>query len=383
MASTASSSESSSGSGSSHGLSAGESIGQTVMEQRPQAGPLPVKTPRLVGEIGYSEEAAYLQEADLGDGRDDDAESTEGLNAAEVDARNGRHPADRSHVNLANPSTTSLPNANTSTGQTQPNSNDSTTSLNTISKHSIFSLRSLSTCLSARKYAGVTLKTLTRLFLLLFVILGLVVAWVFAARHLISTTPVSNQNPSQTSGTSAIFIHVAFTILVLLLLIFVERTIFRMRAERYAHLHPGEILPSHRHCTDPSRSNGMSFAPWNRPPLPTYAAALGVRGTGDVEDAIIAAPPPPAYGNTRGSTLILSSFLRNSRGSHRSRGNAQGGNTSLPLVGVSSTGQRASGASTRSAPVSYDEAELHSDVERARILEEALAKLENSSGRRR
>jgi hypothetical protein len=58
----------------------------------------------------------------------------------------------------------------------------------------------------------------------------------------------------------------------------------------------------------------IPIAPWSRPPLPTYAAALAASGvgTGDVEDAEIAPPPPPAYGKTRGSTLILAGFLRNS-----------------------------------------------------------------------
>ena len=56
----------------------------------------------------------------------------------------------------------------------------------------------------------------------------------------------------------------------------------------------------------------MAFAPWNRPPLPTYAAALAQSGvgTGDVEDHLIAIPPPPAYGNTRGSTLLLANLIR-------------------------------------------------------------------------
>lgn len=53
----------------------------------------------------------------------------------------------------------------------------------------------------------------------------------------------------------------------------------------------------------------MALAPWSRPPLPTYANAVGFRGTGDVEDAQIAGAPPPEYGNTRGSTLLLSTFF--------------------------------------------------------------------------
>ena len=100
--------------------------------------------------------------------------------------------------------------------------------------------------------------------------------------------------------------------------------------------------------------------------MPTYAGALGVRGTGDVEDSIIAAPPPPEYGNLRGSTLVLASFWRNS------------GTNNRPTI----SRERMSGVSTRSAPVSYDEAEHHGDMERARILEEALAKLEDDTGQK-
>lgn len=44
---------------------------------------------------------------------------------------------------------------------------------------------------------------------------------------------------------------------------------------------------------------------------------------------------------------------------------------------------RISAVSTRSSPISYDEAEHRSDMERAQALEEALAKLEDgASGRR-
>jgi hypothetical protein len=69
--------------------------------------------------------------------------------------------------------------------------------------------------------------------------------------------------------------------------------------------------------TSPQRGHpdaSMPVAPWSRPPLPTYAAALASSGvgTGDVEDVEIARPPPPAYGKTRGSTLVLASYLRNS-----------------------------------------------------------------------
>jgi len=116
----------------------------------------------------------------------------------------------------------------------------------------------------------------------------------------------------------------------------------------------------------------MGFAPWNRPSLPTYAATLAQTGlgTGDVEDNQIAIPPPPAYGNTRGSTLLLSNFLRNSL--RRSQGTAGAGE-----------GHRMSQMSRQDRPVSYmshDSAwEERCDAERALKLAETLAQLEEGT----
>jgi hypothetical protein len=87
--------------------------------------------------------------------------------------------------------------------------------------------------------------------------------------------------------------------------VFLERRIYRLRRERYER--PGQVLPRHRHSLSSSYDNN-SIAPWNRPSLPTYGAVLVQSGvaTGDVEDNLIAIPPPPAYGHIRGSTLIYS-----------------------------------------------------------------------------
>jgi len=106
-------------------------------------------------------------------------------------------------------------------------------------------------------------------------------------------------------GSALIFVYIAFGVMVLVQIVFLERTTFRLRAERYAHVHPGEILPRHRN--ERRGRPGIGFVPWNRLSLPTYAAALAQSGagTGDVEDNIIAVPPPPAYGDTRASTLLL------------------------------------------------------------------------------
>jgi hypothetical protein len=147
--------------------------------------------------------------------------------------------------------------------------------------------------------------------------------------------------------------------------------VFRLRAERYSYLHHGEVLPTSRRRYIPDNAN-MPLAPWLRPPLPTYAAALAQsgHGTGDVEDHVIAQPPPPAYGHTRGSTLLLSGFLRNSLRVQIDEGRQQ--RRASQMSGRSDGG--------RSRPVSYmshDEGwEEVRNAERARRLEETLDTLE-------
>jgi hypothetical protein len=168
------------------------------------------------------------------------------------------------------------------------------------------------------------------------------------------------------AASSSIFIHVVFAVAFLSQCLFLERRIYVLRAQRYAFLHPGEILPtSRRRGQLPDAS--VALSPWNRPPLPTYAAALAQSGvgTGDVEDHIIAAPPPPAYGNTRGSTLLLSGFLNATLRAQR------------PVSEMSQQHDR---------PVSYasrdDDWEVIQDADRARQLEETLARLERPGNRR-
>ena len=95
-------------------------------------------------------------------------------------------------------------------------------------------------------------------------------------------------------------------------------------------------------------------------------------GTGDVEDNIIAVPPPPAYGNTRGSTLLLSGFISDTlRAQRRER---------LRAAGRNSGSIRSSMMSSR--PVSYashdGEWEERQDASRAARLEETLARLEEA-----
>jgi hypothetical protein len=139
-----------------------------------------------------------------------------------------------------------------------------------------------------------------------------------------------------------------------------------VRAERYAFKHPGE-MPRSSLRRGHSVNNSMPVAPWSRPPLPTYAAAIASSGvgTGDVEDAEIAQPPPPAYGQTRGSRLLLAGFLRSSlRAQAREYEQDRVSTTSRPISFVSRD----------------EDWEVRRDADRARRIEEALAALENTRG---
>jgi len=253
-----------------------------------QAAPLPSKR----GEIGFIE-GVHTRSLDQPVGQD---------------SLPARHPADRPPPVPSS----DIPNEASLPTRTSSILSDSS-STNTVDKRTCRWRKKLP------KYLGIRSMTLLLLFVQISVFAGTIVGWVFAS-HALSVqlnppppSPAGNQNPPP-QHSSSIFVHVAFAVVVMAQLVFIERRVYRMRAERYVFKHPGEILPT-------SLQRGYSFsdatipiAPWSRPPLPTYAAALTASGvgTGDVEDAEIAPPPPPAYGKTRGSTLLLAGFLRDS-----------------------------------------------------------------------
>ncbi|KIL67974.1 hypothetical protein M378DRAFT_59862, partial [Amanita muscaria Koide BX008] len=164
------------------------------------------------------------------------------------------------------------------------------------------------------RVAGLKLTTLSLCVLQFLILIATVVGWAMAAHSIQSST----ESKVGFGGTTLLVtIHVIFAIVLLVELVFLERIVFKLRIERYTYLNPGEAVPSSIRAAVPTPS--IPFAPWNRPPLPTYAAALAQSGvgTGDVEDHLIAAPPPPAYGNTRGSTLVLSGYMRDSLAAQR------------------------------------------------------------------
>lgn len=307
--------------------------------ERPQTEPLPRKR----GEIGYVE------------GEDTQVQYRSPSSDTVLPPR---HPADRDHEEGAatdvaqGSSNTYVPPNPVSTNSGDTSSIDSTPTLKRKG-HYLFRL------FHKHKILGVSLSTLSIFILLVGVLTGSVIGWVFAARLVRGAQ--NRQEGSRQMLSSFVLMHIVFGIATFAQLALLERRVFRIRAERYSHVHPGEMLPSYRRF--PVSSDTIAFAPWNRPPLPTYAAALAQsgRGTGDVEDNIIAQEPPPVYGNTRGSTFLLSGPL--------------GINVQRPpsVHSVSSMAER---------PKSYvsrdEEWEIIQDAERARSLEHTLRRLEGS-----
>jgi len=283
-----------------------------------------------------------------------------------------RHPADRLPPTLPSDPINRPP----SRSETSSISSDSS-SMTNVGKRSFLGRRKLP------KFMGVQFTTLLSLIIQLLLLVGTIIGWVFAALA-IHVTPSAAGTPSgefdepsqpQTGSSSNVFIHVAFTVVTIVQLVFIERRIFRVRAERYAFKHPGEMLPTSRGRGYSAANSAMPMAPWSRPSLPTYAAALvaGGVGTGDVEDAEIAQPPPPAYGKTRGSTLLLAGFL-----SDNLRVQARELERDRRVSTISERSDR---------PISFisrdEEWEGRRDADHARRIEEALAALEEGESRSR
>ncbi|KAG6883513.1 hypothetical protein C0993_005762, partial [Termitomyces sp. T159_Od127] len=235
-------------------------------DTQPQPGPSPTKR----GEIGYVDAVDQTRSS-----------SPEAVLPA-------RHPADRDH---------SAPPTVAASLEIPPVSSASDAALtppsvsalsNNLIKHKVL-------CFFKPKnnilFLGIRLFSLLIFFLLLTVLGGMLAGWIIL-------TKAMNHKTSDTSTTTTLSIHILFGVCVLAELFLLERRVYRLRAERYGFLHPGETLPTTRN----GRPVDIPFSPWNRPSLPTYAAALAQSGTGtgDAEDHLIARPPPPAYGNTRG-----------------------------------------------------------------------------------
>jgi len=304
-------------------------------ESGPQAGPLPSKR----GEIGFRESihADILQVP---------------TPSAQIDlSLPARHPADSENVTLP-PAPTAATVADLST---PPSSRTDPGPLTTLFKQ-------------PRQFynSGIRVSTIIFLVCQCAILLMTIALWVVVIKVAVH------------SNTTAIFIHAPFAIATIFQLFLMERTTFKLRAERYAAMHPGEAMPpTLLHRGRPV--DRLPIAPWNRPPLPDYAAVLQELnvGTGDVEDNRIAIPPPPAYGVTRGSKLLLAGFISEDLQSASRRIMAERGERLSQ-----SSQRRLSQASwyTVSRPMSYvsqisdSEYEARCDLIRARVLEETLGR---------
>lgn len=277
-----------------------------------QAQPLPSKR----GEIGYIEAAES---------------PTETLHTVNAQDLATRYPANRDHSSAVTPPPQSEVVICPSSASEQSPSTASITK-----SHGILDLFKPQ---GPPAFGGLRLFTLAIFAAQLILLGGTATAWVFTSKRL-----------TQLGQIAIIPFHIIFIVLVLAQLVLLERCLFRLRGERYTYIHPGQTLLRHRRS-----STTLALAPWNRTSLPTYATALSQSGvgTGDVEDHLIAALPPPAYGNTRDSTLLLRGFLRNS-------------------IGANSGGESSMGR-----PVSTEEqGDQVENAERARQLEETMNRLE-------
>jgi hypothetical protein len=309
-----------------------------VEESRSEAGPLPSKS----GEIGFDPELHGHAERNR-------------TTDTDLPALPARHPADHRDPDPTPDSD------NNNTPATAP-ANQPAAATDTTSTHSKRTIISFFTPKDIPTYGGVRLTTFLIVSALLILMAGTIAAWVMSIRRL---NDLYTGDQVTRMSSALVFIHVIFAAVLLGELVLFERQVFTLRAERYAYLHPGEMLPSYRRSSTTDTSLGL--APWNRPPLPTYAATLaaGGYGTGDVEDHIIAAPAPPAYGHTRGSVLLLSGFLRDSLRAQRPQSSSQ---QSLVV------------SDRPRSYVSHDEQwdEIR-DAQRAVELEGTLARLEDGS----
>jgi len=338
-----------------------------------QADPLP----RKVGELGY--DAAVHGVSTPRSGTSPDSTPL------------GPHPAERNEPNTNAPATASSPremtHSRTDTSSTASSEESPAAQTTSPAGQSSTSLAPSATSVSSisrirKKFIpspkpskhlwGMAPRTLCKFFLLFFFLAGVCAGWGIAIN---ANAKGSGSLFGGGGGMNVVvFVHVAFSVIVLTQLLFIERTIFRLRAERFSFLHPEAELPTTRHPFGRSRAIGLAFAPWQRPPLPTYAAALRAAptATGDVEDQEIArmvaigrGDVPPTYGNTRGSTLLAYGLGAGPLANHRISGSSQ-----------RTTASRAPSNGGGSRPVSYGESQQIEDALRAVKLEESLSRLE-------
>ena len=262
-----------------------------------QADPLPSKR----GEIGYIEAAESLESP---------TDILHTLNEHDLPTRHSVESVDRNHSPIS-PDAAATPPAQSEI-VTYPSSDQlsSSASITTSKPNRMLDFFKPQ---GPPVFGGLRFYSLVIFALHLTLLGGSITAWVFASKY--SALPAEKDHQTLFGHPSTfrnISVHIIFTAIILAQLVLLARPLFRLRGERYNYIHHGEIVPCHRNILRSSITSAS--APWNHPSLPTYTVVLSQGGvaTGDVEDHIIARPPPPAYNDTRGSILVLSGFSRNS-----------------------------------------------------------------------
>lgn len=199
----------------------------------PQADPLPTKR----GELGYRES--------LNPPAPSNAEPETGTSVRQTTLP-ARHPADREPPPPSElPTPAASASENRSSFETQP-----------LPRSGVSSFRSRVAKQGVRTSTIFLLVTQGSLLLLT------VSLWVILAKLVLPVT-----DAGRTIATS-VFVHLTFVVCTLVQIVLLERHFFRYRAERYAMLHPGEVLPDMFNRGEQT-STRLALAPWNRPPLPT------------------------------------------------------------------------------------------------------------------
>lgn len=204
---------------------------------RPQADPLPTKR----GEIGYRES--------LNPPPHSNAESGSEVTAHQTVVPT-RHPADREQPSVPS----ELGPSPTNTSGNQPPAESQTLSRTPLSFRPRLTKR------------GVRTSTIFLLVTQGSLLVLMIALWIILARLILPSTDVNRQ-----IGIS-VCIHMTFVTCTLVQVVLFERVVFRYRAERYAMLHPGEVVPDLFNRGE-LVSTRLALAPWNRPPLPTVSSS--------------------------------------------------------------------------------------------------------------
>ncbi|KAG8860919.1 hypothetical protein FRB96_003654 [Tulasnella sp. 330] len=211
----------------------------------------------------------------------------------------GQAPGAQSATELAQPQT--------GTAQRLPASKPATPHDGSLRSRLIWTLRSTE---PNKRLGGICNNTISRISYLLLMIGIIAVGWVLSIRA-IEASPNSNQSPSEEDPgnpiSSAVFVYIAFGVCSLALLIVLHHTVQQALVERHTFAHPLDVLPRY----NTYEGDGDTYAPLQTRMRPLWLSGSLREGRAvpvpvvEGDGPAMVGPPPPAYGRTRGSTLLL------------------------------------------------------------------------------